>query len=252
LRVTALFCARYLLRTNAVNTRLFLVALATWSSLGVGCSTPAPSCDGGACTDASAPPSRCLTAVLPQCDRGADPYSDEACFSLDDAESRSGAMVDGTRAPSVTAPTQAQALPGSTPFTFRWTAAMALRPQRTPARWNVAAHEFNARARGPLEARSPTVLEELARWTSLVPEAHAHCAPFSGVGYGLDFRAGGRVILRVEQSRTEYTPGTAAWEVLRSASGPIELRITAARFRNSVVSDGPFESPTRVTFTIAP
>ncbi|MFO0556397.1 MAG: hypothetical protein U0269_00115 [Polyangiales bacterium] len=233
-----------------MNTRLFLVALATWSSFVVGCSTPAPSCDGGACTDSSAPPSRCLTAVLPQCDRGADPYSDEACFSLDDAESRSGATVDMARAPSVTAPTQAQALPGSTPFTFRWTAAMALLPRRTPARWNVAtsptthAHEFNARA--------PSALEELARWTTLVPEAHAHCAPFSGVGYGLDFRAGGRVILRVEQSLTEYTPGAAAWEVLRSATGPIELRITAARFRNSVVSDGPFESPTRVTFTITP
>ncbi len=96
------------------------------------------------------------------------------------------------------------------------------------------------------------MLEELARWTTLVPEAHAHCAPFSGIGYGLDFRVANRVILRVEQSTTEYTPGAAAWEVLRGAGAPIELRITAARFRNSTVSDGPFESPTRVAFTLVP
>lgn len=207
-------------------------------------------CDGGACTDGSTSASRCLNTVLPQCDRGGDPYSDEACFSLDDVESRSGAIVDGMRAPSIIAPTQGQALPSATPFTFRWTAALALYPRRTPARWNIATsaalptHEFNV--------RTPSVFEEIARWSSLVPEAHAHCAPFSGVGYGLDFRSGSRVILRVEQSRTEYTPGAAAWEILRSATGPIELRITAARFRNSVVSDGPFESPTRVTFTITP
>lgn len=233
-----------------MNARLFFCAVVSCAALISGCSTPPTTCDGGACNDSGAAPSRCLTAVLPQCDRGPDPYSDETCFALDDAESRSGATVDAMRAPALTAPTQGQALPGATPFTFRWSAATALLPTRTPSQWNVAsrapspAHEFNSRA--------PTVLEELSRWTTLVPEAQAHCAPFSGVGYGLDFRAGGRVILRVEQSLTEYTPGAAAWEVLRGATGPIELRITAARFRNSVVSDGPFESPTRVTFTITP
>jgi hypothetical protein len=95
-------------------------------------------------------------------------------------------------------------------------------------------------------------MDELRRWTTLVPEAHAHCAPFSGVGYGLDFRSNGRVILRVEQSLTQYTPGALAWDALKRAGSTIELRITAARFRNSAVSEGPFESPTRVTFSIAP
>jgi hypothetical protein len=85
-----------------------------------------------------------------------------------------------------------------------------------------------------------------------VPEAHAHCAPFSGLGYGLDFRANGRVVLRVEQSTTSYTPSALAWDMLRAAGGPIEIRITATRFRNSTVSEGPFESPSRVTFTITP
>jgi hypothetical protein len=189
-----------------------------------------------------------LTAVLPQCDRGPDGYSDEACFALDDAEQRAAAVVDAMRAPAITAPTAMQVLPSGTPFTFRWSAATALAPTRTPARWNAIAD-----ALPPLRApRAPTALEELARWTTLVPEAHAHCAPFSGIGYGLDFRVGSRVILRVEQSTTEYTPGAAAWEVLRGAGAPIELRITATRFRNSTVSDGPFESPTRVTFTLSP
>jgi hypothetical protein len=216
------------------------------------CSTPSNRCDGGACPDATpadgAAASRCITAVLPQCDRGGDPYSDEACFALDDAESRAPATVDAMRAPAITAPMEAESLPSATRFTFRWSAAMALLPRRTPLRWaSVSSSDSSA----PL-ARAMTFREELARWTTLVPEAQAHCAPFSGIGYGLDFRANGRVILRVEQSLTEYTPTPLAWDALRAAGGPIEIRITAARFRNSAVSEGPFESPTRRTFTIAP
>ena len=213
-----------------------------------GCSPPAQTFDGGACNDAgdSAAPSRCLTAVLPACDRGGDPYSDEACFSLDDTESRSGAMVDPMRAPTITAPATGAALAAATPFNFEWTAPTALAPRVTPLRWRRASV-----TPAPL-AGSPSVLDELRRWTSLVPEAHAHCAPFSGLGYGLDFRAGGRVVLRVEQSGTSFRPGALAWDMLRGAGGPIEVRITATRFRNSTVSEGPFEAPTRVTFTIVP
>jgi hypothetical protein len=188
--------------------------------------------------------------VLPACDRGGDPYSDEACYALDDAESRTAATVDPARAPTITAPADREALPSATRFTFRWSAPMAARIPRTPARW-VAGTDAHP-ARSPLPHRAPTIAEELARWTALVPEAHAHCAPFSGVGYGLDFRANGRVILRVEQSLTEYTPTPAAWDILRGAGGPIEIRITAARFRNSALSEGPFESPARRTFTITP
>lgn len=212
------------------------------------CSPPPPPCDGGSCGDGgdAAAPSRCLTAVLPACDRGGDPYSDEACFALDDTESRTAATVDAMRSPTITAPTQGAALPGAMPFAFQWTAPTALAPRVTPLRWR------RASSAPTLVARTPTVLDELRRWTTLVPEAHAHCAPFSGLGYGLDFRANGRVLLRVEQSATSFTPSAIAWDMLRGVGGPIEIRITAARFRNSAVSEGPFESPTRVTFTITP
>ncbi|MBL8682600.1 MAG: hypothetical protein JNK05_25755 [Myxococcales bacterium] len=212
------------------------------------CSPPASPCDGGACNEGgdAGTQSRCITAVLPACDRGGDPYSDEACFALDDVESRTRATVDAMRAPTITAPTAGAALPAATPFAFQWTAPTALAPRTTPLRWR------RASVTPALEARTPTALDELRRWTSLVPEAHAHCAPFSGLGYGLDFRANGRVVLRVEQSATSYTPSALAWDMLRAAGGPIEIRITAARFRNSTVSEGPFESPTRVTFTITP
>jgi hypothetical protein len=226
-----------------------ILGLLTVSAALAGCSSPSGACDGGACPDAG-PVSRCLTAVLPACDRGADPYSDEACSALDDAEGRAPATVDGARAPTITAPANQEALPSTTRYTFRWSAPMAFRISRTPARWLARADARPEHA--PLPAQSPSFAQEISRWTALVPEAHAHCAPFSGVGYGLDFRANGRVILRVEQSLTEYTPTPAAWDILRGATGPIEIRITAARFRNSAVSEGPFESPARRTFTITP
>lgn len=219
--------------------------------------SPSNSNDGGT-SDAGADgavSSRCLTAVLPQCDRGADPYSDEACFALDDVQSRNGVtIVSDTRAPSISVPVDGAQLPSATPVTVRWSTSTALLPQRTPSRWNVAVG-----LAPPLRApRAPSALEELARWSTLVPEAHAHCAPFSGIGYALDFTTTngvtGRetVLLHVEQSATEYTVGAAAWEVLRNAGGPITIRIAATRFRNSTVSDGPFESSARHTFTIAP
>lgn len=218
--------------------------------------SPSNNGDGGdSGSDGGAASSRCLTAVLPQCDRGPDPYSDEACFALDDVQSRNGTMtVSDTRAPSITAPAANAQVPSATPLTVRWSPSTALRPLRTPARWNVATGSAPA-LRAP---RPPTALEELARWSALVPEAHAHCAPFSGIGYALDFIATDSatrretVLLHVEQSATEYTPGAAAWEVLRGAGGPITIRISATRFRNSTVSDGPFESGARVSFTITP
>jgi hypothetical protein len=186
------------------------------------------------------PPPRCRTTVLPDCDMATDRYSDEACQALDDAERRAPAQVDATRAPVVNEPAEGAMVPSATPFTFRWTGQLAA---RDGGEGRVVC------ARAP---RAMTWRDELARWTTLIPEAHAHCAPFNGVGYALTFRAGDRVLLRVEQSRTEYTPDAQAWATLRSAGGPIDLTILATRFRESAVSEGPFAPAAPRRFTIAP
>ncbi|MDP3277113.1 MAG: hypothetical protein Q8Q09_18115 [Deltaproteobacteria bacterium] len=216
-------------------------------SLFAGCSPGAPACEGGSCDAAdAAPASRCYLAALPACEGGNDRYSDEACLSLDDRETRVPAVRDATRAPIVLSPTQNEALPAATAPTFRWSVVLASRLR------DRAAPQIAWLSTAPRPARAMTFTEELSRWLTLIPEAQAHCAPFSGVGYGVDFISAGRVLLRVEQSRTEYTPTSAAWAQLRAATGPIEMRITAARFRNNEVTEGPYESVERRTFTIVP
>jgi hypothetical protein len=190
-----------------------------------------------ACPAPSSPP-RCPTTVLPDC-FATDRYSDEACEALDDAERRMAPQVDATRAPVVLEPAQDAVLPTDTAPTFRWMGQLALRG-------GAGARPFTPRA-----PRAMTWRDELHRWTTLLPEAHAHCAPFSGIGYALTFKSGNEVLLRVEQSQTEYTPDASAWEKLRAAEGPIELTILATRFRQSEVSEGPFAPSAPRRFSIA-
>ncbi|MEZ4391852.1 MAG: hypothetical protein R3A48_12205 [Polyangiales bacterium] len=172
------------------------------------------------------------TISLPDCDVGSDRFSDEACTVLDDAITR-GLSTDTARAPSITAPTEDQALPAAAPFTFTWSAPTARRglPPRRPMTWR----------------------DELARWTTLIPEAQAHCAPFSGQAYELRFVIQGQVVLRRQQSLTSYTPDASRWSYLRTqaAGRPIELRIVTARFSNNLVGAGPFVASQPRRFTIA-
>lgn len=168
---------------------------------------------------------------LPVCASGSDRFSDEACTVLDDAIARS-LTPDVARAPSITAPTEDQALPGAVPFTFTWSAPTARRalPPRRPMTWR----------------------DELARWTTLIPEAQAHCDPFSGQGYELRFTVAGELVLRRQQSLTSYTPDAARWSFLRAraAGRAIELRIVTARFSSNQVGSGPFVSAQPRRFTI--
>ncbi|MFO0625623.1 MAG: hypothetical protein U0325_08390 [Polyangiales bacterium] len=180
------------------------------------------------------PTGACMNAdliSLPVCESGADRFSDEACTVLDDALTRS-LTTDTARAPAVTAPTQDQALPGATPFTFTWSAPTARRalPVRREMTWR----------------------DELARWTTLVPEAQAHCVPFSGQAYELRFVINGMVVLRRQQSLTSYTPDAARWSYLRTtaAGRPIELRIATARMSSNQVGSGPFIAAEGRRFTI--
>lgn len=130
---------------------------------------------------------------LPACaGAGEDPFSDEACIPLDDSVRAGRVTVDDARAPAITAPAEGQVVPGATPFAFAWTAPTALR-------------------------RAPTPADEWRRLVTLVPEAEAHCAPFTGRAYELAFRAGATVLLRRQPSRTGWTPDEATWCMARQA-----------------------------------
>lgn len=151
-------------------------------------------------------------------------------------------IIDPARAPTIDEPAEGAVLNPSPPATFRWSGGLATVP------WQ--------RDRDPRSWRLATWRDELSRWTTLIPEAHAHCPPFTGIGYALTFRsADGRTILRVEQSARAYTPSTEAWSVLlgsaRQRPGPIELTILATRFRENEVIEGPFAPAAPRRFFIA-
>lgn len=101
-----------------------------------------------------------------------------------------------------------------------------------------------------------TFADEWRRWTTLLPEAEAHCAPFSGRAYDLIFRRAGQIVFRRQQSGTSWTPDAVAWTRLRTAAstGPIELTIQTATFAANVIAigSGPFFQSTPRRFTIAP
>lgn len=161
---------------------------------------------------------------LPDCSAGSDRFSDEACTVLDDAITTRATAVDG-RAPSVTAPTEGQRVPRATPFTFSWTAPVASRP----------------RLRAP---RAMTLADELRRWTTLIPEAEAHCEPFSGRAYELRFKVNGATVLRRQQSLTTWTPDARDWSIIvaRGAGRPVEMTVYTALFNSGQIgsSSGPF------------
>lgn len=182
----------------------------------------APTPTGGACGDPN-------LLSLPSCTAGTERFSDEACAVFDDHITR-GVTVDAARSPSITAPTEMQSLAAATPFTFAWTAPVAW---RRPATWR----------------------DELARWTSLVPEAEAHCEPFSGRAYELTFKVRGATVLRRQQSATSWTVDAPAWQRLRAAAGAsvVDLTLTTVIFNTNAISAGagPFTSGVVRHFTIS-
>lgn len=172
---------------------------------------------------------------LPSCEAaGGDGFSDEACIALDDAIRASRAAVNDARAPSITAPTEMQAVPRATPFTFAWTAPVAVIPARRPM----------------------TVGDELRRWVTLIPEAEAHCEPFTGRAYELRLKVGATVALRRQQSALSWTPTAAEWTYLTGAIGTqtAELTIYTASYVANQISTGagPFYPMTARRFTVAP
>jgi hypothetical protein len=199
----------------------------------------AASCTVCSENDAGAGPCQNGDIVLLECEPvdGSTPdrYTDEACEALDTAESRMAPTPSDSQAPAIDAPAEGAALPSATPFTFTWhPQGLAYRIQPAPSQ------------RG-FEWR-----DDLARWSTLLPAAEAHCAPFGGVAYALVFRANNQQLLRVETANTSWTPEGDAWTRLRAAVGTISLTIEAARFASNAVTEGPVVSVTPRTFTIAP
>jgi hypothetical protein len=171
---------------------------------------------------------------LPNCAADPDQFSDEACTVLDDAIA-SRASTQDARAAEVMAPTEAQRLPRATPFAFAWTAPTA--------------------RRGPLRApRAMTLADEMRRWTTLLPEAEAHCEPFSGRAYELRFRVDGATVFRRQQSTTRWMPDAHDWAILVAAGGghTVELTVFTALFNRGVVGTGagPFSAMASRRFTL--
>lgn len=162
-----------------------------------------------------------LQLSLPNCSTGPDRFSDEACTVLDDAiNTRTSAQA--ARAPAITAPTEAQHVPSATPFTFAWT-------------------EPTARRRALPPRRALTLADELHRWTTLIPEAEAHCEPFSGRAYELRFKVNGSVVFRRQQSTLSWTPDARDWGILVAGAGggrTVELTIYTALFNAGQVGSG--------------
>lgn len=188
------------------------------------------------CDDHGAPPgSPCADSQqvsLPDCEASAT-VSDESCVPLDDAIRNNRVTTSDARAPSVMAPTEMQAVPAATPFAFAWTAPTALLPRR----------------------RAMTVGDELRRWVTLLPEAEAHCSPFTGRGYELRFKVGTTVVFRRQQTTTTWTPTAAEWTRLTSAIGAqtAELTIYTVLYTNNQINtgNGPFAPSAPRRFTLA-
>ncbi len=209
------------------HTRVFVGALAALLSLpavfAVACHDHPDGTTSPACTDPA-------QISLPACDTGPDRFSDEACTVFDDALSNRATTDDG-RTASVIAPSDGQVIPAATPFTFTWTAPAAQRRRAAPS---LAATVW--RAFDPL------------------PEAHAHCEPYSGRAYELRFSVNGAVVMRRQTAALSWTPDAIQWQRLVSAVGAntVELRVYAATFSANQINpgSGPFAPMAARSFTI--
>ncbi len=172
---------------------------------------------------------------------GGESYGDEACAVLDDALRR-GSTANDARAARITAPTEGQAVPAAQPFTVRWEPSTARRSPLGPGR--------------PLRRHEASWRDELSRWLTLVPEAQAHCAPFTGRAYELRASVGTTVVLRRQQGLTQWTPSASEWQRLRDAARggrAVELTLYTAEMSASQINpgSGPFTptAPRRFTLT---
>jgi len=129
----------------------------------------------------------------------------------------------------IASPASGASLPANEPLTFSFQqAATAL---RVPAR----------KARDRAETRSK--LRSFLAWLSPLGVAHAHGAPFNGVGYYLVVSdATQQQTLRVFTDRRFHALEASDASTLQAAKQPLTLTITSAVFEQNEVTDngGPF------------
>jgi hypothetical protein len=113
--------------------------------------------------------------------------------------------------------------------------------QQAAATLRIPASNRQRNARGRAETRSP--LTRFMAWLSPLGVAHAHGAPFNGVGYYLVLSdAAHQQKLRVFSDRRSYTIETPLGTALQAAKQPLTLTITKAVFEENEVTEngGPF------------
>lgn len=160
--------------------------------------------------------------------------------------------VEGPKDPSTYAvfdePKEGVVLPASPAPTFKWhlktpssgdpdagtdggsdAGAFLLRPAALPQRQAL---------RGPLL--------DLVELFGKERTAEAHGTPISGLAYLLLFSSDkDNDLLRVFTTKTTYTPGPGAMEILQGAEGPIQVWILTGVFDNNALTPdgGPFRGP---------
>lgn len=95
-------------------------------------------------------------------------------------------------------------------------------------------------------------IDELVGLFGPLRSAHAHGAPFSGLGYYLELVDGdGKRLLRVFTDERSYTPELATWSQFADVAQPIELTIVSAAFEQNEIPSGggPFLGA-RIDFTV--
>ncbi len=131
-----------------------------------------------------------------------------ACSALLGVESRGVVMTgSGAAAPQITEPLDGDML--------------------SPDNWTIFA--WNA----PMTRLSP--LQHLLDW--IEPSAYA-LSPLNGEGYVLEFSAGCSELLRVMVVSPFWAPDPVSWARLTAHTGPITIRVIAAKFANNGIAAG--------------
>lgn len=156
--------------------------------------------------------------------------SDEAWRTMIDGEQRATADAMKAAALQLTDGTQ---LPASPIPTFRWTTTLASAPAPVPM---------------------PAPRRERPWWKGLlISEAHAHLPPVTGVIHWFKFVVPGeKCPVEVLSTRTEYTPTEEIWTKLRSGNGARSVTAQSAYLTENRITEGPFKTPSPLTFTVAP
>lgn len=133
-------------------------------------------------------------------------------------------------------PKEGVVLPSSPAPTFKWHLKMP----------SDAGTDSGAFLRSPALPERRALLGPLLELFGKERTAEAHGTPLTGLGYLILFTSEkNNDLLRVFTSKTTYTPGPGAMEILQGVDGPIQAWILTGVFDNNVLTadGGPFRGP---------